>query len=115
MKIKTLEELSFLDGLRIDFSSVAEMLSVRAREIPDKVYVKYYDRSYTFAQTNQKANRVAHYLQKQGVKKGDIISLLILNSPEIYDCMFGAQNEEKSPHFVSDVVYVKRVHNLSHK
>ncbi len=91
MEIKTLEELPFLKGLRTDFSSVAEMLSTRAQEISDKIFVKYYDRTYTYSQTNQKANKVAHYLQKQGVKKGDVVSLLIINSPEIYDCMFGAQ------------------------
>lgn len=90
-KKSSLDELSFLQGLQTEFSSIAEMISTRAREIPDRVFVKYYDQSYTYAQTNEKANRVAHFLQKMGVEKGDIVSLLILNSPEIYDCMFGAQ------------------------
>ncbi|MCP4753774.1 MAG: AMP-binding protein [Proteobacteria bacterium] len=87
----SLEDLSFLSGLQIEFTSMAEMVAVRAHEIPDRVYVTYYERSYTFAQVNRKANRVAHYLRSLDVRKGDMVSLLILNSPEIYDCMFGAQ------------------------
>jgi len=86
----TFEALSYLDGLQTRFSSMAEMITARASEIPNRVFVTYYDQSYTYAQVNQKANRVAHYLQKLGIQKDDIVSLLILNSPEIYDCLFGA-------------------------
>jgi long-chain acyl-CoA synthetase len=45
----------------------------------------------TYSQVNDRANAVAHYLLEKDVKKGDIVSVMILNSPEIYYTMFGAQ------------------------
>jgi long-chain acyl-CoA synthetase len=67
------------------------MLTERAREIPDAVHVYYYDEVITYAQTNERANRVANYLREKGVVKGDRVSVMVLNSPEIYYTMFGAQ------------------------
>ncbi len=86
-----LDALPFLKGLRTSFSSLAEMIATRAEEIPERVHVLYYDQSRTYAQTNHNANRVANYLKAQGVRKGDVVSLMIMNSPQIYDAMFGAQ------------------------
>ena len=86
-----LEKAETLTGKRIHFDSMAEMLSIRAREIPDAVHVLYYDEVITYAQTNERANRVANYLKEKGVTKGDVVSVMVLNSPEIYYTMFGAQ------------------------
>jgi len=86
-----LESLHFLRGLQRSFSSMAEMITVRAEEIPERTHVLYEDQSRTYAQTNQNANRVANFLADVGVTKGDIVSLMIKNSPQIYDTMFGAQ------------------------
>jgi len=86
------EELAFFkNGNRIKFDSMAEMITVRAREIPDKIHVLYYDEVITYAQTNERSNRVANYLKEVGVKKGDVVSIMVLNSPEVYYTMFGAQ------------------------
>ncbi len=89
-------EISLLDvetlkGKRIEFESIAQMLTVRAQEIPDAVHVLYYDEVITYAQINERANRVANYLKEKGVVKGDTVSVMILNSPEIYYTIFGAQ------------------------
>jgi long-chain acyl-CoA synthetase len=86
-----LEKLRFMDGLSTEFNSMAEMITTRAYEIPQRTYVIYYNRRYTYAQTNAKANQVANFLKEKGVVKGDIVSLMIMNSPEVYDTMFGAQ------------------------
>ncbi len=85
------EELAVLKGKQIHFESIAEMVTVRAREIPDAVHVYYYEDVITYAQTNERANRVANYLKTKGVVKGDTVSVMVLNSPEIYYTMFGAQ------------------------
>lgn len=88
----SLDELSFFkSGKRTDFSSVAEMMTVRAAEIPDKTYVYYYDQEISYALTNERANRVANYLKDTGVSRGDVVSVMVLNSPDIYYTMFGAQ------------------------
>lgn len=89
--INPLDKVSFLEGKRKEFDSMAEMITIRAQENPETPHVLYYDQVVTYAQTNERANRVANYLKAQGVQKGDIVSVMILNSPEVYYTMFGAQ------------------------
>jgi long-chain acyl-CoA synthetase len=86
-----IEELPFLQGRRLEFESMAELITVRAQEKPDAVHVYYYDQVVTYAQTNARSNQVANYLKEKDVKKGDIISVMVLNSPEVYYTMFGIQ------------------------
>ena len=86
-----LEDLNTLTGKQIEFDSIAEMLVVRAKEIPDDVLVLYNDEVITYAQANERANQVAGFLKEKGVAKGDIVSTMVLNAPEIYYTMFGTQ------------------------
>ncbi len=86
-----LNELAWLNGRRMEFDSIAEMIVTRVKETPDAIHVYYYDQTITYAQTNDRANKVANYLKDKGVKKGDVVSVMVLNSPEIYYTMFGAQ------------------------
>ena len=65
--------------------------SQRTKEIPDTLYVKFYDQKITYQQTNDRANKVANFLKEKGVGKGDIVSVMVMNSPEVYYTMFGAQ------------------------
>ncbi|HDZ23882.1 MAG TPA: long-chain-fatty-acid--CoA ligase [Desulfobacteraceae bacterium] len=84
-------QLPFLKGKRTEFESIAEMITVRAQEVPEHNHVLFYDQTITYAETNERANRVANFLKAKGVKKGDVISLLVSNSPEVYYIMFGIQ------------------------
>ena len=86
-----MQDQEALKGKQIYFDSVAEMLLVRSREFPDRVHVYYYDEVVTYAQTNERSNKVANYLKAKGVQKGDIVSIMILNSPDVHYTMFGAQ------------------------
>ncbi|MBI4765351.1 MAG: AMP-binding protein [Deltaproteobacteria bacterium] len=87
----SLLDVETLKGKRIEFDSVAQMLTIRAQEIPDSVHVLYYDEVVTYAQINERANRIANYLKGKGVVRGDTVSIMVLNSPEIYYTMFGVQ------------------------
>lgn len=87
----SLLDVETLKGKQLEFESVAEMLTVRAHEIPDAVHVLYYDEVVTYGQVNERANRVANYLKEKGVTKGDTVSIMVLNSPEIYYTTFGVQ------------------------
>ncbi|NLV17723.1 MAG: acyl--CoA ligase, partial [Syntrophomonadaceae bacterium] len=78
-------------NLRYDFETMAEMLVSRAQELADQEFVRYYDQSYTYAEINNRANKVANYLKTKGIKKGDVVSSMVLNSPEVYYNMFGSQ------------------------
>ncbi|MCX7982906.1 MAG: AMP-binding protein [Syntrophales bacterium] len=86
-----LEELPLLKGRRRDFSNVAEMITHRAEEFAENRMVLYYEDVISYGEVNERANRVASFLINQGVSKGDIVSVMVLNSPEIYYTMFGAQ------------------------
>ncbi len=86
-----LTDLATLKGRQLEFDSMAEMLSVRSGELPDTVYDYYYDQAVTYAQMNERACKVAQYLLAQGVSKGDFVSVMVLNSPEVHYTIFGAQ------------------------
>ncbi len=86
-----LSDLDFLKEKQTEFESMAEMMVSRAREIPDKPYVYFYDEVVTYAEVNSRANRVANFLKSRGVQKGDVVSILIMNAPEVYYAMFGIQ------------------------
>ncbi|MBC3254185.1 long-chain-acyl-CoA synthetase [Pseudomonas paralactis] len=50
---------------------------------PDGAALLYADRVISYRDANQQANRIAHYLHDQGVRKGDVVALLIENRPEL--------------------------------
>ncbi|MHC8406671.1 MULTISPECIES: long-chain-acyl-CoA synthetase [unclassified Pseudomonas] len=41
------------------------------------------DRALTYSQVNQWANRIAHHLIAQGIRKGDVVAVFIENRPEL--------------------------------
>lgn len=86
-----LDQIDVLKGKKTEFNSLAEMVVSRAAEIPDKPFVLFYDQVVTYRQVNERANRVANFLKSKGVKKGDFVSFLVLNSPEDFYIMFGIQ------------------------
>ncbi len=90
-KYVPLEELALLKNRRIEFTSVAEMFLARAGESPNQPLVLYYDDTIGYGEVNDRSNRVANFLKGKGVSRGDVVSVMILNSPEIYYTMFGAQ------------------------
>ena len=86
-----LNEISVLNGLKTEFDSTAEMLVARAAEMPHKAFLYFYEQVVTYRQVNERANKVANYLKDKGIKKGDFVSFLVLNSPENFYIMFGIQ------------------------
>ncbi|WP_148863511.1 long-chain-acyl-CoA synthetase [Marinobacter fonticola] len=48
------------------------------------------DRRLTYTEFNAWANRIAHYLRAQGLKKGDSIAVLLENRPELLAMVAGA-------------------------
>jgi len=55
------EQLPFLRRMTTAFDSVAEVMTVRAGEIPDRAHVLFYNEKVTYRQTNERANRVASH------------------------------------------------------
>ena len=68
-------------------------LEKQAETIGDKtfVYLVYEDRSITYREMDQNANRFANYLLAIGAKPGDGLATLMGNSPQFLDVFFGIQ------------------------
>ena len=62
---------------------------VRAKEIyPNYEAVIYEDRNYTWSEVYKRCVKFASALSKIGIKKGDTISFLAFNTPEIFEAHY---------------------------
>lgn len=50
---------------------------------PEGAALLYGDSVISYRDANQRANRIAHHLQAQGIRKGDVVALFIENRPEL--------------------------------
>ena len=62
--------------------NIADLFEHAVDAAPDKPAVKVGDRTVTFAELEAESNRLAHYLQSQGVKPGDHVAVYSKNSIE---------------------------------
>jgi fatty-acyl-CoA synthase len=70
----------------------ADLLSKRATLTPDREALMEWEtrRRYTYAELNERANRLAHFMRKRlGVQKGDRVSILAHNSVVYVDLLYG--------------------------
>ena len=67
---------------------LTDVVEKNAREIPDMEALVFQDQRFSYKEINDKADRLAIQLVKMGVKKGDVVALLIGNKPEIIICGF---------------------------
>jgi fatty-acyl-CoA synthase len=62
----------------------------RASFTPKKAALIYEDKPITYQELNDNTNRIAHYLQDKGIKKGDRVSVVLKNCPEFLQIYFAA-------------------------
>ena len=55
----------------------------------DRPAVLYEDRRVSYHDFNAWANRIAHFLAADGVKKGDTVAIFVENRPELLACVAG--------------------------
>ncbi len=70
--------------------TVPELIAFRAKQQPDKVYLVFQERQWTYREFHEATNRAADGLGRLGVRKGEHVAILIPNSPEFLFCYFGA-------------------------
>jgi acyl-CoA synthetase (AMP-forming)/AMP-acid ligase II len=70
--------------------NLGEMLKLNARKYPKTICLMDRDRTYTFPQTNERVNRLAHSLINLGLKKGDKVSVLLENCIEFVEIYLAA-------------------------
>jgi 3-oxocholest-4-en-26-oate---CoA ligase len=69
--------------------NIADLAEHAIDAVPDRVALICGDEQLTYAQLEDKANRLAHYLIDQGVKKDDKVGLYCRNRNEIVIAMLG--------------------------
>ena len=69
--------------------NIADLAEHAIDAVPDRVALICGDEQLTYAQLEEHANRLAHYLQERGVRKGDKVGLYCRNRIEIVIAMVG--------------------------
>ena len=76
--------------VELPYSTVLDVLKKQAEEIPDKVYLYFADKQWTYKEFQEITNQVASSFHKLGLKKGSHVAILLPDSPEFLFFWFGA-------------------------
>ena len=69
--------------------STADLIERQAARRGDHPFCLYQDRVISYAEYNAAANRIAHWGLEIGLKRGDVVALLMLNRPEYLETWAG--------------------------
>lgn len=64
------------------------LLAEAAREVPDKPWLHFEEQVYTFLEMQSHVSRLAHGLERLGVRKGEKVCFFLQNCPEFIMAMF---------------------------
>ncbi|MFQ5650102.1 MAG: long-chain fatty acid--CoA ligase [bacterium] len=70
-------------------TNIGLFLAKRARLHPEKIGLIFEGREISYRDWSERANRAAHGFARLGVKAGDRVGLLMMNSPELLESFFG--------------------------
>ena len=68
--------------------SIVSFLERTANIYPDREAVIYEDRSYNWSQVKGRCRQLASALNARGLGKNDTVSVLLHNTPEMFECQF---------------------------
>ncbi len=68
--------------------NTAEFLNISNAICPDKAAIVFEGKRYTFNQLNERVNRIGNALLKMGVKKGDRVAMLQVNTNQCVETYF---------------------------
>ncbi|MEM6660358.1 MAG: AMP-binding protein, partial [Pseudomonadota bacterium] len=80
-----------LDKTRANYTPLSPLSFIErtAQVYPDYPSVVYEGRRYTWVETYARCRRLASALTKRGIGKGDTVSIIAANIPELYEAHFG--------------------------
>jgi len=70
--------------------SIGKVFQDRAERYADRPFIKFKSESLTYAQANEAANRYAAVLAARGVGQGDVVGIMLRNSPNAVLMMLAA-------------------------
>lgn len=82
------ESLSKTPANYVPLSPIS-FINYAARVYPDDTAVIYEGLSRNWAQTRRRCVQLASALHKHGLQKGDVVSVMATNTPELYEAHFG--------------------------
>jgi fatty-acyl-CoA synthase len=62
-------------------TSIGKVFQDRAARHRDQVFIRFEDETVTYGQANETANRYAAVLAARGVERGDVVAIMLTNSP----------------------------------
>lgn len=71
-------------------TSIGKVFQDRAAKYGDKVFIKFGDEQISYREANETANRYAAVLAARGVGHGDVVGMMLRNSPEAVLVMLAA-------------------------
>ncbi len=69
--------------------SAASFIEQAINKYPERIALHYMDTCITYRELNDYSNQFANFLNKSGVKKGDVVGLNALNIPSYYIAILG--------------------------
>ena len=69
--------------------SIHQLFEEQVERTPDAIAVVFQEQQLTYRELNSRANQLAHYLQKQGVKTGELVGICIERSLEMIVGLLG--------------------------
>ncbi len=69
--------------------TVPDLVEKQVKALPNNIAIRFEDRTYSYAEFDAAANRVARWAQRAGIKRGDSVALLMENRPEYLITWFG--------------------------
>src|SRR3954454_14588113 len=76
---------------------LGEFIARNARRLPQKTALVFGDDTLTYAQLDERTNRLANALAARGVAPGDRVALLLFNGLEVVEAFFGCHKAGATP------------------
>ncbi len=70
--------------------NTSEFLTIAASIVPDRTAIVYQNETRTFAELQERVNRLANALQARGVKKGGRVAIMAMNSPAYVEAYYAS-------------------------
>ena len=81
--------------------SIVNRFEQTVASYPEREAIVFEDRSVTWTQLNQQANRIAHTLHAEGISRGDVVSLVMENRIEFIAAWFGIMKTGAAPALIN--------------
>ena len=69
--------------------TVPDLIEEAIDKYPNNTAIEFEDKSYTYSDLDNEANKIANWAIKKGYKTGDVVALLMENRPEFIFIWFG--------------------------